>query len=165
MSKLLMFILLHLMEVIKVQELLNDNFGSALNSLECFANRCSGQNFSNVFCYYDMFNLGKTQDLLELQKKAFLQTQIFILCIRIILKNTNPENINLLQIKNLLTSWMNFVPQEQKFIYQGMIDIISALKNTEFEYKFKSYSEQYKNVKMDPKKIASFAPAIYYYNQ
>ena len=58
---------------------------------------------------------------------------------------------------------MTFVPQEQKFIYQGMIDIISSLKNTEFENKFKSYSEQYKNVKMDPKKIASFA--IYYYNQ
>ena len=59
---------------------------------------------------------------------------------------------------------MIFVLQEQKFIYQGMIDIISSLKNTDFENKFKSYSEQCGNAKMDPKKIASFAPAVYYYN-
>ena len=92
MSKLLKVILFHLMEVIKVQELtlLNDNYGSALASLECFANRCSGQNFSNVFSYYDMFNLGKTQDLLELQKKAFLQTQIFNLSYQDYIKKYKP---------------------------------------------------------------------------
>jgi hypothetical protein len=157
-------------EVIRIQELtlLNDNFGRALASLECFANRCSGLNNSNVFGYYDMFNLGKTQDLLELQKKALLQTQIFNLSYQdYIKKHTHynaPENINLLQIKNLVTSWMAVVPTEQKFIYQGMIDIICSLSNTEFENKFKSYSEQCRNAKMDPKKIASFAPAVYYYN-
>ena len=56
---------------------MNDNFGRALTSLECFANRCSEKEISNTFNYYDMFNLGKTQDLNELQKKALIQTQIF----------------------------------------------------------------------------------------
>lgn len=53
--------------IIQAQELalLNDNFGRALASSECFANRCSEKEISNTFNYYDMFNLGKTQDLNE----------------------------------------------------------------------------------------------------
>ena len=122
-----------------------------------------------MFGYYDMFNYGNTQDLIELQKKAFVQTQIFNLAYENYRKKyksyTVPENIDILTIINLLKTWMYYVPQEQKLMYQGMINIISSLKNTDFETKFKSYSEQYKNAKMDPKKISSFAPGVYYYNQ
>lgn len=65
--------------IIQAQELalLNDNFGRALASLECFANRCSEKEISNTFNYYDMFNLGKTQDLNELQKKSFFSDSNF----------------------------------------------------------------------------------------
>ena len=61
-------VLVNKQKVIQAQDLalLNDNFGRALASLECFANRYTGQNISNVFGYYDMFNLGNTQDLVEL---------------------------------------------------------------------------------------------------
>ena len=158
-------------KVIQAQELalLNDNFGRALASLECYANRYSKKQLSNIFNYYDMFNLGKTQDLDELQKKAFVQTQIFNLSYEDYIKkyeNYNvPENINILEIKNLVNTWMNNVPDEHKLMYQGMINIISSSNNIIFEDKFKSYSEQCKDAKMDPKKIASFAPGVYYYNQ
>ena len=158
-------------KVIQAQELalLNDNFGRALASLECFANRFSGQILSNYFGYYDMFNLGKTQDIGELQKKAFLQTQIFRLAYEdYIRKYKNydvPENIDIMTIKNLLATWMHNVPKEQKVMYQGMLNAISSLKNTTFDKKFKNYSEQAKHAKLDPTKIASFAPGVYYYNQ
>lgn len=116
-----------------------------------------------------MFNLGKTQDLNELQKKAFLQTQIFKLVyddyISKYKKYKIPENINLLKIKNLVSKWMDNVPNGQKYIYQGMINIFSSLNDKEFEEKFKLYTEKCKDAKMDPKKIASFAPGVYYYNQ
>ena len=158
-------------KVIQAQELalLNDNFGRALASLECFANRYSGQILSNYFGYYDMFNLGKTQDISELQKKAFLQTQIFRLAYEdYIRKYKNydfPENIDIMTIKNLLAAWMHNVPKEQKVMYRGMLNVISSLKNTTFDKIFKNYSEQAKHAKMDPTKIASFAPGVYYYNQ
>ena len=158
-------------KVIQAQELalLNDNFGRALASLECYANRYSGKQLSNIFNYYDMFNLGKTQDLDELQKKAFVQTQIFNLAhedyVRKYENYNVPENINILDIKNLVNSWMNCVPEEHKLMYQGMINIISSSNNNTFEDKFKSYTEKYKDAKMDPKKIASFAPGVFYYNQ
>ena len=116
-----------------------------------------------------MFNLGANQDLGELQKKAFLQTQIFRLAYEdYIRKYKNydfPENIDIMTIKNLLAAWMHNVPKEQKVMYQGMLNAISSLKNTTFDKKFKNYSEQAKHAKMDPTKIASFAPGVYYYNQ
>ena len=164
-------VLVNKQKVVQAQELalLNDNFGRALASLECFANRCSGQNISNVFGYYDMFNLGKTQDLMELQKKAFLQTQIFKLAYEDYVKKyhyyTVPENIDIPSIKNLVINWLHYVPKEYKFMYYGMLNIINSTKNSTFDKTFKSYSEKAKNAKMDPKKIASFAPGVYYYNQ
>ena len=163
-------ILVNKQKVIQAQELalLNDNFGRALASLECFANRYSGQNISNVFGYYDMFNLGNTQDLVELQKKAFLQTQIFKLAYEDYIKKyrnyTIPENIAIANIKQLIVNWMHYVSSEHKIMYQGMLNIIDSSKNQTFDKTFNSYSEQAKNAKMDPKKIASFAPGIYYYN-
>ena len=165
-------VLVNKQQVIQAQELalLNDNFGRALASLECFANRYSGQIISNVFGYYDMFNLGNTQDLVELQKKAFLQTQIFKLAYEDYVKKyhsyTVPENINIANIKQLVTNWLHYVPKDQKLMYYGMLNIINSTKNnSNFDKKFKSYSEQAKNAKMDPKLIASFAPGVYYYNQ
>ena len=164
-------VLVNKQQVIQAQELalLNDNFGRALASLECFANRYSGQIISNVFGYYDMFNLGNTQDLVELQKKAFLQTQIFKLAYEDYVRNYGkydvPENINIEEIKSLLRKWVEKIPNEFKIMYQGMLSTISSLNNDTFNQQFKSYSEQAKNAKMDPKKIMSFAPAVYYYNQ
>ena len=158
-------------KVIQAQELalLNDNFGRALASLECYANRISGKKISNTFNYYDMFNLGNTQDLVELQKKAFVQTQIFNLAYEDYINNYGkydiPENINILQINNLLNKWMLNVPNEHKTMYQGMINTLNSLNNDIFNNKFKLYSEQYKNATLDPTKIASFAPGVYYYNQ
>jgi len=156
--------------VTQAQELalLNDNFGRALASLECFANRYSATTLSNVFNYYDMFNLGNTQDLTELYKKAYVQIQIFNLAyadyIRKYKAYSPPENINILEIKNLLEVWMKNVPIDFQIMYKGMINIICRLNNKEFEQKFVNYSQQFKNAKMDPSKIASFAPGIYYYN-
>lgn len=60
---------------------------------------------------------------------------------------------------------MSYMPQEKKFMYQWMINIIGSLNNKVFDEKFKSYKEQCKNAKMDPRKIASFAPGVYYYNK
>jgi hypothetical protein len=163
-------ILINKQKVIQAQELtlLNDNFGRALASLECFANRFSGKILSNVFGYYDMFNLGKTQDMVELQKKAFLQTQIFKLAyedyIRKYHNYTVPENIDIKTISNYIVNWMYYVPKDQQLMYQGMFNIINSSKNLSFDKKFKSYSQQAKNAKMDPNKIASFAPGVYYYN-
>ena len=164
-------VLVNKQQVIQAQELalLNDNFGRALASLECSANRYSGQIISNVFGYYDMFNLGNTQDLVELQKKAFLQTQIFKLAYEDYVKKyhsyTVPENINIANIRQLVTNWLHNVPKDQRLMYYGMLNIINSTKNSNFDKKFKSYSEQAKNAKMDPKLIASFAPGVYYYNQ
>ena len=164
-------VLVNKQKVIQAQELalLNDNFGRALASLECFANRYSGNNISNVFGYYDMFNLGNTQDLNELQKKAFLQTQIFKLAYEDYVRNYGkydiPENINIEEIKTLLKKWVENVPNEFKIMYQGMFNTISSLNNDFFNQKFESYTEQAKSAKMDPKKIMSFAPSVYFYNQ
>ena len=149
--------------------LLNDNFGRALASLECFANRYSGKCISKAFDYYNMFNFGNTQDLLELEKKAFIQIQIFKLAYEDYVKKYHyyniPENLNFMEIINLIKKWMDYIPGEKKFMYQGMINIISSLNNSVFDQKYKSYSEQCKNAKMDPKKIASFAPGVYHYNK
>ena len=164
-------VLVNKQKVIQAQELalLNDNFGRALASLECFANRYSGNNISNVFGYYDMFNLGNTQDLNELQKKAFLQTQIFKLAYEDYVRNYGkydiPENIDIKNITNYVVIWMHHVPKDQQLMYQGMLNIINSSKNSSFDKKFKSYSQQAKNAKMDPNKIASFAPGVYFYNQ
>ena len=158
-------------EVIQAQELalLNDNFGRALASLECFANRFSGKNLSNMFGYYDMFNYGNTQDLIELQKKAFVQTQIFNLAYEDYVKKYEkydvPENISILEIKNVLNNWIQFVPDEHKIMYRGMLNTINSLNNDEFGNQFKLYTEQYKNATLNPKKISCFAPAVFYYNQ
>ena len=155
---------------VQAQELalLNDNFGRALSSLECLANRLSGKQLSNVFNYYNIFNLGNTQSLAELQKKAFIQIQIFKLAYEDYISKykyyITPENIGITDIKTLINKWMQHVPKEQMLMYQGMINIISSLDNKAFEQKFKSYTVQYKNAKMDPRKIASFAPGVYYYN-
>ena len=164
-------ILINKQKVIQAQELtlLNDNFGRALASLECFANRFSGKILSNVFGYYDMFNLGKTQDMVELQKKAFLQTQIFKLAYEDYIRKYGaydiPSNINIEYIKNLINLWFQNVSEEYKFMYQGMFNTISSLKNDIFNKNFQNYSEQVKDAQMDPTKIASFAPCVFYYNQ
>ena len=158
-------------KVIQAQELalLNDNFGRALASLECFANRYSGQILSNYFGYYDMFNLGKTQDISELQKKAFLQTQIFRLAYEDYIRKYEsydvPEDINIEEIKNLIKIWIENVPKECNIMYIGMLNTLSSLNNDTFNAQFQSYSEQAKNATLDPTKIASFAPGVYYYNK
>ena len=158
-------------KVIQAQELalLNDNFGRALASLECYANRCAKKEISNSFNYYNMFNLGNTQDLDELQKKAFIQTHIFNLSYEDYVKNYKkydvPENMKISEIIKLLNEWKSNVPKDHQLMYEGMINTISSLNNKKFEQKFLDYSEQFKNAKLDPKKIASFAPGIFYYNQ
>ena len=157
-------------KIIQAQDLtlLNDNFGRALSSLECYANRQSGKIISNMFDYYNMFNLGYTQDMDELYKKAFVQTQIFKLAyddyIRKYKKYTPPQNIDLREIKKLLNIWMGNVTDEAKIIYQGMINILSSFDNSIFDKKFRSTSKKYRNAKMNPIKISSFSPGIYYYN-
>ena len=163
-------IVLDKQKVIQAQDLtlLNDNFGRALASLECYANRFSGKTLSNMFDYYNMFNLGNTQNMNELYKKAFVQTQIFKLAYDDYIKNyqryTPPQNINLELIKKLLNFWMSEVSEKNRFVYQGMINILGSLDNSSFEKKFKYYSQKCKDAKMDPKKISSFAPGVYYYN-
>lgn len=64
-------LLVNKQDVIQAQDLalLNDNFGRALASLECYTNRYSGKNLSKVFDYYNMFGLGDIQNLKELEKK------------------------------------------------------------------------------------------------
>ena len=123
----------------------------------------------NVFNYYDMFSLGSSQDLVELQKKAFVQTQIFKLSYEDYIRKYGaydvPVNIDILTIQNYLAIWIYHVPNEYKTMYQGMSNIINSLKNTAFDKKFRYYSQQAKNAKMDPTKIASFAPGVYYYNR
>ena len=157
-------------KIIQAQELtlLNDNFGRALSSLECYANRQSGKKISNIFNYYNMFNLRNTQNMDELYKKAFVQTQIFRLAyddyIQKYKKYTPPQNINLEEIKNLLKNWMYNVNDEAKIIYQGMLNILSSLNNSYFDEKYMSTSNKYRNAKMDPQKICSFASGVYYYN-
>ena len=163
-------IILDKQKVIQAQDLtlLNDNFGRALASLECYANRFSRKNLSNMFDYYNMFNLGNTQNMNELYKKAFVQTQIFKLAYDDYIKNYQkyipPQNIDLELIKKLLNFWMNEVSEKDRFVYQGMINILGSLNNSSFEQKFKNYSQKCKNAKMDPKTISSFAPGVYYYN-
>lgn len=49
-------------------------------------------------------------------------------------------------------------------IYVSRNDKYSLNKNV-FEKNYKSYTEQRKDAKMDPRKIASFAPDVYYYNK
>lgn len=157
-------------ELLQAQDLalLNDNFGRALASLECLANRYSGKTVSNIFDYYNMFNLGNSQGLDELAKKAFVQVKIFELSyedyIRKYTYYTFPENIENNEMIENIKNWMYCVPGEHQLMYQGMINIISSLNNTAFEQKFNSYSKRCKNAKMEPKKIASIAPGIYYYN-
>ena len=149
-------------------ELLNDNLGRALSSLECYANRQSGKQLSNTFNYYNLLNLGNTQNLNELQKKALVQTHIFKLAYEDYINNykeyTLPENIGLDEIINHLIIWMNNVSDKDKFIYQGMINVFNSADNSIFDTKFNNCAQMYKNAKMDPKKISSFAPAVYYYN-
>jgi len=163
-------IILDKQKVIQAQDLtlLNDNFGRALASLECYANRFCGKNLSNMFDYYNMFNLGNTIDMNELYKKAFVQTQIFKLAyddyIKKYHKYTPPQNIDLELIKKLLNFWMNEISEKDRLVYQGMINILGSLNNSSFEQKFKYYSQKCKSAKMDPKKISSFAPGVYYYN-
>lgn len=148
--------------------LLNDNFGRALSSLECYANRFSNKKLSNIFNYYNLFNLGNTQNLVELQKKAFVQTQIFRLAyddyINRYKKYDPPQELKLTDIKKLLEKWMYYVDNESKIIYQGMINVISSLNNSSFDRKFRAASQKYKNAKMDPRKISSFAAGVNYYN-
>ena len=157
-------------KVIQAQDLalLNDNFGRALASLECYANRYAGRKLSNYFDYYNMFNLGNTQQLDELKKKAFVQTQLFKLSYDDYIKNYSkydpPNNINLQEIKSLLGKWMYYVDEESKIIYQGMINVICSLNNSVFDKKFRATSQKYKHARMDPKKISSFAAGVYYYN-
>lgn len=148
--------------------LLNDNFGRALSSLECYANRYSKKRLSNVFNYYNLFNLGEKQDLNELKKKALAQTQIFRLAyddyITKYKKYDPPQDLKLAEIKELLEKWKSKVDEESKIIYQGMINVIYSLDNSVFDKKFRAISQKYKNSKLDPKKISSFAAGIYYYN-
>lgn len=157
-------------KVIQAQDLtfLNDNFGRALASLECYANRKAGKRISNLFDYYNMFNLGYNQQLDELQKKAFVQTQLFKLSyddyIKSYKKYDPPNNINLNKIQNLLKKWMSYVDEESKIIYQGMINVLSSLNNSVFDKKFRAISQKYNYARMAPKKISSFAGGIYYYN-
>lgn len=58
-------LLVNKQNVIQPQDLalLNNNLHRALSSLECYANRYSRQNLSKIFDYYNMFNLGNTQNL------------------------------------------------------------------------------------------------------
>ena len=162
--------LINKQDLIQVQELalLNDNFGRALASLECYANRYTNIK-TNIFNYYNMFDFGNTQSINELQKKAFVQTKIFNLAFEDYIKKYKyynaPENITLSEIANLVNNWMSVVPEEHRFIYQGMINEINLLNNSVFDNKFDSYAKKYKDAKMDPKKISSFAPGVYYYNQ
>lgn len=156
-------------KVIQAQDLalLNDNFGRALASLECIANRYS-EIHSNIFNYYNMFGLGETQNLNELKKKALVQTQIFQLGYKDYIKNYKkyepPKDINLKQIKELLVKWMSYVDEESQIIYQGMLNIISSLNNSVFDKKFRAISQKYRHAKVNPKKISNFAAGIYYYN-
>ena len=162
--------LLDKQKVIQAQDLtlLNDNFGRALASLECYANRFSGKTLSNMFDYYNMFNLGNTQNMNELYKKAFVQTQIFKLAYDDYIKKyhnyTPPQNLDLGKIKSYLKEWMLYVDDDAKVIYQGMLNIFYSLNNSYFDKKFRSTSQKYKNAKMDPKKICCFASGVYYYN-
>ena len=164
-------LLLDKQKIIQAQDLalLNDNFGRALSSLECYANRLSGKKLSNSFDYYNMFNLSNTQKLDELKKKAFIQTQIFQLSYDDYIKNYKkyepPNNINIKILNDMLINWMNHINDKDKFIYQGMINIINSLDNSFFKEQFDLHSQKCKNAKMDPKKISSFAPGISYYNQ
>ena len=101
-----------------------------------------------------MFDLSNNQSLNELQKKAFVQTQIFNLAYEDYVKKYNyynaPENINILDIITILKKWILHIPKDHKIMYQGMINIISSLNNDVFDNKFKSYSDKYKNAKLEP---------------
>lgn len=77
--------------VIHAQDLalLNNNFGRALSSLECYANRYSGQNLSKIFDNYNMFNLGNIQNLKKLDKNLLIQIQFLNYFMKIMSININ----------------------------------------------------------------------------
>ena len=68
-----------------------------------------------------MFDLSNNQSLNELQKKAFVQTQIFNLAYEDYVKKYNyynaPENINILDIITILKKWIsqNYVSRNDKY--------------------------------------------------
>ena len=137
---------------LKKLSLINDKFGRVFASLECNAKRSLNVK-SHIFNYCKMFDLSNNQSLNELQKKAFVQTQIFNLAYEDYVKKYNyynaPENINILDIITILKKWILHIPKDHKIMYQGMINIISSLNNDVFDNKFKSYSDKYKNAKLE----------------
>lgn len=95
-----------------------------------------------------------------MEKKALIQIQIFKLAYEDYVNKykyyNEPENINIEKIKPLIIQWKIYIPEDKQFMYQIMINIISSLNNNAFEKNYKSYREQCKDAKMDPRKIASF---------
>jgi hypothetical protein len=55
-----------------------------------------------------------------------------------------------LDIITILKKWISHILKDHKIMYQRMINIISSLNNGVFDNKFKSYSDKYKNAKLEP---------------
>jgi len=74
-----------------------------------------------------MFNLGNTQNLKELEKKALIQIQIFKLFYEDYFNKyeyyNEPENINIGKIKLLIKKSKIYILGNKQFMYQGMINI------------------------------------------
>ncbi len=151
-------------------QLLNDNQGRALSALECYANRfCENNEKTNYFDYYNMNNLGNKKDINQLRGQCFVQTQLFRMNYMDYIQkfgDNKIDNINNEKLLEIIKNWMNKVENNDKIIYQEMIDIIISSTNAmqSSSNSFNHYSKNCQNARMDPKEIACIAPGVYNYN-
>lgn len=157
-------------KVIQAQELklLNDNQGRALSALECYANRCSKDNKTYYFDYYNMNNFGYTKDPSQLRGQCIVQTQLFRMTYMDYIKKYGDYKVNNMdtdKLLGILKNWMDKVNTNDKILYKEMIDIISSSKHSNLSSNsFNYYSKSCQNATMDPRDIACMAPGIYNYN-
>lgn len=67
-------------------------------------------------------------------------------------------------MKNILNDWEKNINQEDKIIYDKMIEIISDNNISSSSKSFNIYAKNCQNESIEPKQIASMAPGIYNYN-
>lgn len=157
-------------QVIQAQELklLNDNQGRALSALECYANRCSKDNKTYYFDYYNMNNFGYKKDPSQLRGQCIVQTQLFRMTYMDYIKKYGDyklDNMDTDKLLGILKNWMDKVNNNDKILYKEMIDIISSRKHSSLSSNsFNYYSKSCQNSTMNPRDIACMAPGIYNYN-
>ena len=155
-------------KVVQVQDLklVNDNHGRALAALECYANRFTN-NPTKYFDFYNLNNLANNKTNEQLRGQCIVQVQLFRMTYLDYTqkygsyKTDNLSNENMI---NILNDWKKKVNQEDKTIYDEMIEILSNNNISSSSKSFNIYAKNCQNVSIDPKEIASMAPGISNYN-